>query len=81
MLLQLRDGRTVYISSYEYLEMTEQEIRELMGYAHIGFYINNPHFLSSLEADSIIEDYIEDENESYDEPFYYEDFDNINPFD
>lgn len=48
MLYQLPDGRTIEISTYDYLELSDEELRSLVGYAHIGDYINNPLYGSPI---------------------------------
>ena len=47
MLYQLPDGRTVEISIYDYLNFSDEELRNLVGYNH-GLEINNPKYGSII---------------------------------
>jgi hypothetical protein len=55
MYYQLPDGRILSISIYEYLEMDEQEFKELSGF-HLGFCTNDPLFGSAIRDKSEKED-------------------------
>ena len=48
MLYQLPDGRTVEISVYDYLELSDEELKGLMGYQNIGVVITNPMYGSAI---------------------------------
>ena len=42
MLYQLKDGRTIEISIYEFLSATDEELNQLIG-TNYGMEINNPN--------------------------------------
>lgn len=48
MLYQLPDGRTIEISLYDYLELTDEELQGLAAY-DIGEQINNPYYGSIIK--------------------------------
>lgn len=47
MLYQLPDGRTVELSIYDYLSLSDEELRNLVG-THYGSEINNPSYGSII---------------------------------
>lgn len=46
MLYQLPDGRTIYLTIEEYLSLTDEGLRDLMG-SNLGTVVNNPMFRSA----------------------------------
>ncbi len=60
MLYQLPDGRTVEMSIYEYLTLSDEEINSLVGYNH-GAEINNPKYGSIITKP----DYYDSEDEDF----------------
>lgn len=48
MYYQLPDGRIISVSINEYLEMEDEDFKDLVGY-NKGFYMNDPHFNSSIK--------------------------------
>lgn len=67
MLYQLPDGRTVQMSVYDYLELSDEELESLKGYSHIGVVINNPMYGSATKRkdDPLDEPYEELDEDSY----------------
>lgn len=49
MLYQLKDGRTIQISVYEFLALSDQEINDLIGIDY-GMEINNPSYGSNTKT-------------------------------
>lgn len=48
MLYQLPDGRTVEISINDYLDLTDEELKELVGYPNVGEEIRSPLYGSAI---------------------------------
>ena len=48
MLYQLPDGRTVEISIEDFLTLSDDEIKGLVGYSDVGDHINNPMYGSAI---------------------------------
>lgn len=55
MLYNLPDGRTIEISIYDYLELSDDELKDLVSY-DIGNHINNPLYGSIITKPSLMKD-------------------------